>query len=223
MNPLDDLVNAALTGPHAAFAQSRGRALRYAPDVAPWAVTPGDDAGWADLAALAGPSGGALLAGEPVEPGPGWTVRQRIPGVQLDGSAVTGVPDPDAVVLGAADVPEMLELVRRTRPGPFLPRTHELGLYLGIREGGALVAMAGERMRLPGWTEISAVCTDPAYRGKGLAARLVRAVVAAVRERGERAFLHTGADNLAAIRVYAALGFTHRRDLEFAALAAPVN
>jgi GNAT superfamily N-acetyltransferase len=79
----------------------------------------------------------------------------------------------------------MLDLVARTRPGPFLARTPHLGTYLGIRRGGALVAMAGERMRPPGWTEISAVCTDPAHRGQGLAARLVRAVALVVRERGD--------------------------------------
>ena len=223
MNPLDDLVRAALTGPHAAFAEIRGSALRYAPDVTPWVATPRDDAAWADLAALVGPGGGAWLAGDPVAPGPGWTVERRMSGVQLDGAGVAADPDPAALVLGAADVPEMLDLVRRTRPGPFLPRTRELGLYLGIREGDVLVAMAGERMRTPGWTEISAVCTDPAHRGRGLAGRLVRAVVAAVRQRGDRPFLHAAVDNGAARRVYAALGFTHRRDVEFAGLAAPVN
>ncbi len=220
MVPLDDPVRAALTGPHAGFAVGHGRALRYAPDVAPWAATPRDAAGWADLATLGRV---AWLAGDPIEPPPGWTVERRLPGVQLDGSGVDGAADPDAVVLGDADVPEMLDLVARTRPGPFLPRTHELGRYLGIRAGGALVAMAGERMRPPGWSEISAVCTDPAFRGKGLAARVVRAVAAAVRERGDRPFLHAAADNTGALRLYATLGFVHRRDTEFAGFRAPVN
>lgn len=81
-------------------------------------------------------------------------------------------------MLGPDDVPEILGLVDRAQPGPFRKRTIELGTYLGIRRDGELIAMAGERMRPPGWTEISAVCTDPAYRGQGLATRLIRAVAA---------------------------------------------
>jgi hypothetical protein len=75
----------------------------------------------------------------------------------------------DLVVLGAVDVPEMLDLVARTRPGPFEPETYRLGTYLGVRRAGWLVAMAGERLHPPGYTEISAVCTDPGVRGQGLA------------------------------------------------------
>ena len=111
----------------------------------------------------------------------------------MDGSGLAVRADPEAVRLGPADVPEMLDLVARTEPGPFVPRTIALGTYLGIRRGGALVAMAGERMRPPGWGEISAVCTDPAHRGQGLAGRLVRAVGAVIRERGDVPFLHAAA------------------------------
>jgi predicted GNAT family acetyltransferase len=95
-----------------------------------------------------------------------------------------------------------------------------LGVYLGIRRGGVLVAMAGERMRPPGWGEISAVCTDPDHRGQGLAGRLVRAVGAVIRERGDVPFLHASASNTAGIRLYRRLGFTHRRDILFGALRA---
>lgn len=127
------------------------------------------------------------------------------------GSAAGEPADDLAVVeLTAADVPEMLALVRRTEPGPLRERTVELGRYLGIRRGGDLVAMAGERMRAPGWTEVSAVCTDPAYRGTGLASRLVRAVRAGIAGRGDRAFLHADAGNTTAIRLYQRLGFTVR-------------
>ena len=114
----------------------------------------------------------------------------------------------------------MLDLVARTQPGPFEPRTITLGTYLGIRRGGALVAMAGERMRPPGWGEISAVCTDPAHRGQGLAGRLVRAVGAVVRERGDVPFLHAAATNATGIRLYEQLGFTLRREILFAVLRA---
>jgi predicted GNAT family acetyltransferase len=117
----------------------------------------------------------------------------------------------------------MLDLVGRTKPGPFLPRTVELGTYLGIRRDGALVAMAGERLHPPGWTEISAICTDEAFRGQGLATRLVHAVAAGIRERGETPFLHASADNTNAIRLYESLGFRLRRSATFLAARVPAE
>ena len=109
----------------------------------------------------------------------------------------------------------MLSLTRRSQPGPFGPRTIELGAYLGIHRDQLPVTMAGERMRVPGWTEISAVCTDPAWRGQGLASRLTRAVAAGIVARGEAPFLHAIATNTTAIGLYKQLGFTHRRDIQF--------
>jgi predicted GNAT family acetyltransferase len=123
--------------------------------------------------------------------------------------------DEEIVRLGPADAAEALDLVGRTRPGPFGPRTIELGGYLGIRREGALVAMAGERLRLDGYTEISAVCTDEDWRGHGFASRLTLAVAAGIRERGETPFLHTIATNTTAIRVYERLGFEFRRTTMF--------
>ncbi len=222
-HPLDNPAWSALTGPHAAFAERKGRAVRYLADVCPFAAIPlaPDAQDWADLAALAGPGGEVVIAGPPRVPPAGWEEFMAIPGVQLDGSGLAVAPDPDAVVLGPADVPEMLDLVARTRPGPFLPRTHLMGTYLGIRRGGALVAMAGERMRPAGWSEISAVCTDPAFRGQGLAGRLVRAVGAVIRERGDVPFLHASAGNGNAIRLYHHLGFTLRAQPLFAGVRTP--
>ncbi len=135
------------------------------------------------------------------------------------GSDATGEPDPEAVVLSAADIPEMLELVATTDPGPFLERTIELGTYLGLRRDGALVAMAGERMHIDGWTEISAVCTLPAYRGQRLSSRLVRDLIARIRARDERPFLHVLTSNTPAIAVYETLGFTARRTATITVLA----
>ena len=122
--------------------------------------------------------------------------------------------------LGAADVPEMLALVERTQPGPFLPRTHELGTYLGIRRGGELVAMAGERLHPPGWTEISAVCTDPAHRGQRLGTRLVRPSRTASASAARRPFLHAAAGNTGAIRLYEPW-LPLRRTTTFAGLRVP--
>jgi ribosomal protein S18 acetylase RimI-like enzyme len=222
-HPLDNPALASLTGPHAKFAERRGRVLRYPVEVSPWLALP-DDPGaedWADAAALAGPGQEIPLPGFGGEIPDGWDVTFSVDGVQLvfDGSATA--PDPEAVRLGPADVPEMLDLVERTRPGPFLPRTVELGTYLGIRRSGDLVAMAGERLHLPGWTEISTVCTDPDFRGEGLATRLTLAVAHGIRARAETPFLHTAADNTAAIRLYESLGFRVRRTTTFRGVRVP--
>ncbi|QIJ61044.1 GNAT family N-acetyltransferase [Streptomyces sp. JB150] len=220
---LDHPARAALTGPHARFAERHGRILRYPVDVTPWVALPEepDERDWADLAALAGPGTEVPLLGFRGRVPDDWEVTFRMPGVQYVDAGLAAAPDPEAVRLGPADVPEMLDLVARTRPGPFLPRTIELGTYLGIRRGGALVAMAGERLRPPGWTEISAVCTDPSVRGEGLASRLILAVAHGIRERGETPFLHTGADNVRAIRLYESLGFRLRRTTAFLSARAP--
>ncbi|NNN29733.1 GNAT family N-acetyltransferase [Streptomyces sp. S3(2020)] len=220
---LDNPALASLTGPHAHFAERRGRVVRYPLDVSPWLALPDepDADDWADLAALAGPGAEVPLPGYRGEVPDGWEITARIDGVQLVDDGVAAAPEPEAVLLGPADVPEILDLVARTRPGPFLPRTIEMGTYLGIRREGALVALAGERLHPPGWTEISAVCTDPAFRGEGLATRLIHAVAYGIRERDETPFLHTGAGNTGAIRLYESLGFRLRRTTAFAAARVP--
>jgi ribosomal protein S18 acetylase RimI-like enzyme len=226
-HPLDNPLWGALTGPQARLAVRNGRAARYPADVSPFAAVADDPVGkgtgWADLTALAGPDGILAVVDAPAQPPAGWEMVEAIAGVQMEGSQLDATPDPEAVTLGPADVPEMLDLVARTRPGPFLPRTASLGAYLGIRRGGVLIAMAGERMRPPGWGEISAVCTHADHRGQGLAGRLVRAVGAVVRERGDVPFLHTTASNAAGIRLYRRLGFTHRRDILFGVLRASAS
>jgi ribosomal protein S18 acetylase RimI-like enzyme len=213
---LDNPAWAALTGPHAHFAERRGHAIRYHPDVAPFhAVSDEEDPrAWDDLAALVGLGGTASVRGVTEAP-EGWEVVRTGEGVQLVDTGLRAEPDPEAVRLGPHDVPEILDLVARTRPGPYLPRTVELGTYLGIRHHGRLIALAGERLHPPGWTEISAVCTDAAHRGRGLATRLVRAVAAGIKERGERPFLHAAATNANAIRLYESIGFTLRRRTVF--------
>jgi ribosomal protein S18 acetylase RimI-like enzyme len=215
---LDTSVWASLTGHHARFAERNGRAIRYQTDVAPFMALqdPGDPRAWDDAAELVGPDGTVTLPGVGTAPG-GWEIVFQGEGVQLIDTALAAKPDPEAVPLGPDDVPEILNLIERTKPGPFLPRTIELGTYLGIRRDGRLIAMAGERQHPPGWTEISAVCTDDAYRGQGLATRLVRAVAAGIRERGETPFLHAIATNTNAIRLYESIGFTLRRRASFTA------
>ncbi|SDH66066.1 GNAT family N-acetyltransferase [Pseudonocardia oroxyli] len=220
---LDNPARAALLGPHAHLAVRHGNVLRYPTDVSPFIGMPTDPgpADWADLAELVGPGGVAPISGATVEPPPGWELVSDGSGVQLVDAGVAAEPDAEALVLGPADVPEMLDLVARTKPGPFLPRTIVMGTYLGLRRDGELVAMAGERLHPPGWTEISAVCTDARFRGQGLATRLVHAVAHGIRERGETPLLHAAATNTNAIRLYESLGFVLRRRTRFVGLRVP--
>ena len=210
---LDNPVYAALTGAHARFAQVSGRARRYPVDVAPFLGLPPQPTAedWQDATDLVAPGAYAAVLHSSAEAPPGWERIRTFDVVQMIGEHVTGVEYPQAVPLGPPDVPEMLELVAETEPGPFLNRTIELGEYLGIRSDGALVAMAGERLRFDGWTEISGVCTIPTHRGLGLASGLVGAVIAGIQRRSQRAFLHVLSTNASAIRVYEQLGFRVRR------------
>ncbi|MFG1995073.1 GNAT family N-acetyltransferase [Actinoplanes sp. NPDC048988] len=222
---LDNAAWESLTGPHARFAERYGQAARYQPDVAPFYALddPNDPAAWKDLLELTGPGAEVAVAGPVPAAHPGWRLVDEVAGVQFVDDTLADAPAPEAVRLTAADVPEVLDLIERTRPGPFRTRTIELGGYLGLRDGGKLVAMAGERLHPPGWTEISAVCTDAAHRGRGLATRLVRAVAHGIRERGETPFLHTSAANATAIRLYESIGFRLRRRTTFGLYAARIE
>jgi GNAT superfamily N-acetyltransferase len=216
---LDNPVLASLTGPHQHFAERHGQAVRYLPDVSPFLAIASPSA-WPDAAALAGPGAVVVLAGAGRPPAD-WELLEEIPGVRMVAEEVAAAPAREAVRLTTADVPEMLDLVARTEPGPFRKRTIELGTYLGIRREGRLVAMAGERLRPPGWTEISAVCTDEDYRGQGLATTLVLALVHEIRGRGEQALLHASAANKTAVRLYERMGFRLRARPVFAAVKVP--
>jgi len=208
MHVLDNPAWHALAGPQSTVAERAPLAARYRADVSVFAALP-DDAtpgAWDGLRDLVGPGESALLARRVLAVPEGWTVQFAAPCRQMwrppglddesETEAASGLER-----LGEPDVPAMLALVERTKPGPFLARTFELGTYLGLRDSGTLVAMAGERMRPAGFTEISAVCTDVSHRGSGLASRLVRAVVRGVRDRAEIPFLHLTVQNEAAHRV----------------------
>lgn len=220
---LDHAAWTSLTGPHRRFAEVHGQAARYPVDVSPFVGVRPDHDGrvWEDLAALAGPGGLVPLTRDLGPPPAGWEIVGGGEGVQMIGPGLEVAADADLVELGVDDVPEMLDLIARTRPGPFLPRTVELGHYLGIRLDGKLVAMAGERLHPPGWTEISAVCTEASWRGQGLGTRLVRAIGAGIKSRGETPFLHAAATNTNAIRLYEQLGFVLRRRAVFQAVRVP--
>jgi ribosomal protein S18 acetylase RimI-like enzyme len=209
----------ALTTLHAHFAEGDGLAKRYPKAMFQVAALreQSDDA-YRSLAGLLGPGAIAgFFSPEPVDLPPPFhkleefDVRQMIcPNPPAQAEEV-GVRE-----LTAEDVPEMLRLIELTKPGPFGPRTHEMGTYLGIHDAGKLVAMAGERLRLTGFTEVSAVCTDPEHRGHGHASRLVSILARRIAARGETPFLHVRADNDSAFRVYEKLGFETRRFVRIA-------
>lgn len=217
---LDNPAYAALTTRQAEIAEVRGRVRRYPPDIAPFLAVPPDPTAqdWRDAADMVGPGGFAGIVHDGTPPD-GWTAARQFGVTQMIGSETTGETDPEAVVLTTADVPEMLDLVANTRPGPFLARTIKLGTYLGLRREGALVSMAGERMHIDGWTEISCVCTLPAFRGQRFATRLMRDLIARIHARDERPFLHVMTANVAAIALYEAIGFTARRTATISILA----
>ncbi|WTJ77944.1 GNAT family N-acetyltransferase [Kitasatospora sp. NBC_01539] len=226
---LDDPVGESLRGHHAHLARRIGRAATYVPEVATFSAVSADPdaAEWADLARLLGPGGFADMFSCPAIPPSDWEPvfvlegRQMIRPADSRTDRLRAEPGRGVVELHAEDVPEMLDLVARAQPGPFWPRTRELGAYLGIRDNGTLVAMAGERLRPPGWTEISAVCTAPEARGRGHAATLVDALVARIASRDERPFLHAAEANTRAIALYERLGFETRRHVTFRGFRTP--
>jgi predicted GNAT family acetyltransferase len=229
MHPLDNVVWNALTTRQSEFAESFDQARRFMPEVASIAAFLEPTArGYESLAGLVCTGGTIALALEaPYQPRPEWSLIAGVPMPQMvyDGanalrSRPTSEPQilPEIVELGAADAPEMLELTALTKPGPFSKRTHELGTYLGIRHQGRLVAMAGERMRVPGHTEVSAVCTRPEHTGHGYARILMTEVMRRILSRGETPFLHVREDNVRAIALYERLGYRRRVLLHLAVL-----
>jgi hypothetical protein len=216
-HPLDHAVWSALTGRQSHLALVADGARRYDPAYGVFAaVGEKTDANLAALGALVAAHGDvALLQADPATEAPGVVVASQDLGVQMVAERLTAGPPPefDIVPLGDADGPEMLALATLTRPGPFFERTHQLGDFFGVREDGRLVAMAGERMKPDGFTEVSGVCTHPDHRGRGYAGALMRLVARRILDRGETPFLHAYASNTGAIALYETLGFTLRREV----------
>ena len=218
---LDNPAWAALTGRQSQYGQHRGNAARFDPQMSPFVGIKNDDQeSWDDLAQLLGPGVPAVMF-RPARVPSDWTEAFAGAGLQMIAENVQPIQDAEIVSLGSTDAADMVALVGRTQPGPFEARTYEFGGYLGVRRGGVLVAMAGQRLQPSGWTEISAVCTDESVRGQGLAGRLVRAVAADIAGRGDRALLHVAQSNAGAIRLYEKLGFAVRREVGFAAFVSP--
>ncbi|WP_321913403.1 GNAT family N-acetyltransferase [Paraburkholderia sp. J11-2] len=217
---LDNTVWHALTGRQRHLAVGNDGALRYAPAIAPFAAlmdtTPESFDALRGLIEEHAPV--ALTTLDAVHPPAGFALIRHATLLQMVWQGEPHAPTQEHVRLTERDVPEMLALAAATQPGPFGPRTIEFGGYVGVRKAGKLVAMAGERMKVEGHTEISAVCVDAAFRGQGLATGLMKLLVASICARGETPFLHVLTSNHGAIAIYRALGFGERREMHLTVL-----
>ena len=216
-HPLYRAVWSALTGRQAHLAVIRDRVRRFDPAYGVFAALEDrSDASLAALSALVAADGDvAFLEADRPPTAPGLKIVAQDAGVQMVAERLTAAPPPDfaMVALTNADAPEMLALATLTRPGPFFARTHQLGDFFGVKLDSRLVAMAGERLKPDGFTEVSGVCTHPDHRGRGYAGALMRHVADRILARGETPFLHAYASNVGAIALYESLGFTLRREV----------
>jgi len=226
MHVLDNVIWRALTTRQTEFAEAVGRARRFLPEVTSLtAFSEPNTEGYASLAGLVGSGGtAAVFLDEPYREREGWKAVGGAPLLEMvceNSGAAHANPArslPQITELGPQDSPEMVKLAALTKPGPFGSRTHELGTYLGIRSDGKLVAMAGERLKVPGYTEVSAVCTHPEHTGKGYAQVLMMELMRRIRSRGETPFLHVREDNVRAVQIYERLGFRGRMLLQYVLL-----
>ena len=220
-HPLDRPVWSALTTRQAHLAIGDGRALRLAPDYGLFAAAA--DTSRDSLKALAAlvPAQGAIALVEAEAPPdvPGAVMEPRaVWQMTVEALAPAKAPAFKTVPLAEADAPQMLALATLTAPGPFFKQTNALGDFIGVKDDGRLVAIAGERMKPEGFTEVSGVCTHPDFRGRGYAGGLMRMVAAHILARGETPFLHVYASNAGAIGLYESLGFSLRRPVTMAVL-----
>jgi predicted GNAT family acetyltransferase len=219
---LDRPAWSALSTRQASFGLGDDLARRFKPDVGLFAGAADASAqAQAALAALVAAHGPAATVEAATQPAPPGLIATPRPGVlQMVAEQLSPRhPAFEVTPLSDADALQMLALATLTRPGPFFSRTHQLGDFVGVKRGGELIAMAGERMKPLGFTEVSGVCTHPDHQGKGYAAGLMAVIEAGILARGETPFLHVFADNIGAVRLYKALGYAVRTEINFTVLA----
>jgi ribosomal protein S18 acetylase RimI-like enzyme len=207
---LDNIMWNCLSGPHAKFSTGAGAVRRYAPGFSP--IVGCEDPEHPDFATLerfCEPGESFYFDIWPGAAPAGWRIEKEAQMLKMIWEAPLPADDaaPDALLLGAAHHPQALALARLANPGPFGPRTPELGEYFGYFEGGELIAMAGERMCAGDLHEISGICTHPDFQGRGLARKLTLKLVRRQLQRGKTPFLHVMSHNTAAHRLYEKMGF----------------
>ena len=209
-HPLDRAVWNALTGRQAGLSVRQGGVVRFDPAYALFAAAGPEAtaADWVDLARATGPV--ALFQQDAVVP-EGLVEVDRIDCLQMVATEIRpGGREIAFEDLTDADGPEMLALATLTKPGPFYAKTHLLGPFIGVRREGRLVAMAGERLSLDGFGEVSGVCTHPDHRGHGYAGALMRVVGRRILDRGDTVFLHARIGHAGTIAFYESMGFEGR-------------
>lgn len=226
LNVLDSPIWSALTDGHSSLAVGDRLARRYPADIGPLsALREQSDAAYSELRNLSGNGQVAQFLADPWQPRTGWALVRDGMMDQMMWTEEVHVQQelpPTATLreLTDEDSPAMVALARLTEPGPFQARTHTLGRFFGIFESGTLVAMTGQRLHMPGFTEVSAVCTHPDARGRGYSRVLIAQVMSDILSRNELPMLEVFSANTPAIRVYRGLGFTWRRNLHLAVLKA---
>lgn len=207
------------------MAITTGAAMRFQPGYAAFAVCPDPTSqALADLAHMDMPEGVLITVEAEAQQVPQGLVRVKaavLAQMVLSAPAQFSKTGIEVEPLGEADAADMLALATLTEPGPFYAMTHRLGDFVGVRHDGRLVAMAGERMKPDGFTEVSGVCVHPDARGRGYAGAMIKVVTDHILARGEQAFLHSYADNAGAMGLYRALGFVERARINMQVLAKP--
>jgi len=216
---LDNPVWSSLNGAHAELGRRSAHAARYFADVAPFVGVDGTATAGEELTELVSPGESVLFVGPHVElPASAWRVEPLESIAQMIGESNPSSNDGPAISeLSAAHAADVLDLTARVYPHYFRPRTMSMGRYLGVYDGAKLAAMAGERMRFGRYVELSAICTDPAYTGRGYAQHLVNRLVADVRNADRIPFLHVSHRNARAKALYEHLGFKTRVDIPLVA------
>lgn len=215
---LDNPIWHALSTSQRSFAQGNALAKRYLPEIGPLAgMERQSSASYGALRQVVAPGdSAALFLTEAPKVPQNWELARTFAVHQMVCESFQDFEEANEEsvafkTLTVADVPQMLTLTEMTEPGPFRKRTIELGKYLGVfSPDRQLIALSGERLRMPGYTEVSAVCTHPDYRGKGYTRSLMSILIREIRKRGETPFLHVKGDNAGAIRLYESLGFRFR-------------
>lgn len=216
---LDRPVWSALQTRHQAFAQGGKLAMRYSPSIALFAATAADDTeSLQALGELVGPGDSVIMAqADPIALPPDLAAISTADAVQMIAQAPSQtVSDERVQPLTQDDTAEMLALASLTKPGPFTSGALSLGAFWGVKVEGRLVAMAGERMKQPGYSELSGVCAHPEFRGAGLGRLLSVFVTNQIFARGEIPYLHAFATNAGAIKLYETIGFSLRTPINVA-------